>query len=125
MTHRMRYAFTIFALLDLVSFLHSFQFLETLLIGEASLDFLRAMELCLIVSFLASSVLFMWRKKKGLLIYFFQLPLRILFMLLSFGFLFDVFGLLVGTAAYLIVLGLVFLLELLRLTYSVFLYGKL
>lgn len=122
---RMKYAFTIFALLDVVSFLRGIDFVLNAGFRSIPDNFLMIARVLLLISFLFSAIFFILRRKHALTIYFFQFPIRLLFMTLSFGFLLHLFGGAYGTIIYWIVINVVFGLELLRLVYSVVLQRKL
>lgn len=122
---RAKYAFTIFALLDLVSFLRGFDLLETLLYVNLNLNFILVIKIIMTISFLASAVLYLLRKKQAFVLYYVQLPLRLIFMALSFGFVFEILGLDTKTGLYLVMLCLTIVLELVRFAYTVILHRKM
>lgn len=72
----------------------------------------------------ASGVLLILGKKIGIIIYYFEFPLRLLFITLTFGFILRIFGLQVDTLTHNIVLGILFTLELLRLIFSIWTHRK-
>lgn len=121
---RIRYAFTIFALLDMVSFIRSLDGISAIIRLNAFFDIIRLVSLILFISYLATAVLFMLKKKSALLIYFGQFPLRIFFFSLSFGFLIDLIGFSHGQLANIILISLLFVLEIARMIYSIILYRK-
>lgn len=121
---RMRYAFTIFALLDIVSFMRSLDGISAIIRVNAFFDIVRLASLILFITYLATAVLFMLKKKLALLIYFGQFPLRIFFFSLSFGFLKDLIGNTHGQIVGVVLISSLFALEIARLIYSIILYRK-
>lgn len=82
------------------------------------------LEILLIISLIGSGVLSILRKKISLIIYYTQIPLRLAFMILTFGFLFKLFGLQYDSIGYKILVGLTFLLEIARLTFSIMIHKR-
>ncbi len=121
---RQVYAFTIFALLDTVSFMLSFDFfLEILQIGY-EFDAFILCKAILILSLLASAILFALRKKQALQIYFVQLPFKFVFSTLSFAFLLDLMGVSYKDSAFFWGVVVLFALEVFRLVYSIVIYRR-
>ena len=81
-------------------------------------------EMLLIISLVASGVLSIMRKKISLIIYYFQFPLRITFMILTFGFLLRILALQYDSVGYKILLGVTFLLEITRLIIIIMIHKK-
>jgi hypothetical protein len=118
-------------ILDIVSFYRSYKFgLDLLSLGPwTSSDLNNAsdiiffltvvLNLTLIFSLIASGLLSYFRPKTSILIYYFQFPLRLLFMTLTFGFIIRLLGIEIGTLTHKIVVGLIIGLELLRLIFSI------
>jgi hypothetical protein len=73
---------------------------------------------------LASGLFLILGKKTGIIIYYFEVPLRLLFLNLTFWFVFRLPGLRVDTWTYKIVLAFVVGLELLRLVFSIWTQRK-
>jgi len=78
----------------------------------------------LIMSLVVSGVLSIMRKKISLIVYYFQFPLRITFVILTFGFLFKIFGFQYDTVGYQILLGVTVLLEITRLVITIKIHKK-
>lgn len=129
---QIRYILIVLGVLDIVSFLRtsevvlyaSDKLLNTLnlemelwdkvfVIGIPMLNFTLALLL------LASGLLLILRKKAGIIIYYFEVPLRLLFLNLTFWFVLRLPGLQVDSWTYKIVLALVVGLELLRLVFLI------
>ncbi len=115
----MRILFILFGCLDLLAFYRSFGTLsrtlesfDTLLIPFG----IPALTVLLMLSLLISGPLMIVENRAALTIYFFQFPLRLAFSVgLSFGFVFRLFNLQVGTFGYGMLMATVFGLEAVRL----------
>lgn len=113
-----------FGLLDLYSLIRTYKLGIKLLDNFEHVPILNSLEILLIVSLLVSGVLSIMRKKSALVIYYFQIPLRIIFMILTFGFLIKLFGFQYDSVGYKIMVIIASLLELVRLTYSIMIHKK-
>lgn len=89
----MKWVLRIFALLDLIGFIYSFEFaliqLNSLLSDQPQTGgqfFIKIIFVLLWLSLMASAILLFIPKKIGIIIYYFQLLPRLLFLILSFGF---------------------------------------
>jgi hypothetical protein len=78
----------------------------------------------LILSLIISGLLCIFRPRTSFLIYYFQIPLRLIFFTLTFGFILRLPGLQIDSWTYKIVLALVVILELLRLIFSIWTQRK-
>ncbi len=114
----------LFGLLDLVSFVVTFKFIIKVIENFERFSLLSIPEILLIVSFVASGILLIMRKKTSLIIYYFQFPLRVSFMILTFGFLFKILGFQYDSVSYKILLGVTFLLEIGRLIITIWIHKK-
>ncbi|NOQ73745.1 MAG: hypothetical protein GQ574_17185 [Crocinitomix sp.] len=125
---RYKYATSIFALVDGVSVLTLFMLLYSNIMDGGfwlQFNFLTFFRILLVVSFAFSSVLFFLRKKEAFVLYYFQFPMRLLFMTMSFSFLIELFGGIYGTTAYWTVIVLVFALEVVRLVLTNLIHRKM
>lgn len=121
---RTKYAFTIFGLLDGVSFLRGID--EIYAYFEwFYFDIVNITRIILVLSFVVSALFFVLRKKNALIIYYIQFPLRALFLILSFGFIHDILGASFDSNVYNTTLIAILGLELVRLIYSIYLHRKL
>ncbi len=89
----MKWVLRFFGLLDLVGFIYSFNFALlqiSALIGDqpqtGSEFFTKIVFVLLWLSMLASAIFLFIPKKSGIIIYYFQILPRLLFLILSFGF---------------------------------------
>ncbi len=122
---RYKYALIIFALLDGVSLLRSYQEVRYYFEFGTGYSEFSIFRLLIIASFAISAVLFILRKKEAFVLYYVQFSLRILFMMLSFGFLIELFGGLYGSTAYWTMIVLVFVLEIVRLIQTIIIHRKM
>ena len=99
LTARQKYAVTIFALLDAVSILRAYPEISSIFEYGPELHGLWLIRLIIIASFAFPAVFFMLRRKEALVLYYIQFPLRLLFMMLSFGFVIELFGGVFGSPA--------------------------
>jgi hypothetical protein len=111
----------VFGLLDLLSFSITCRFLIKLF---ENLSMFSIAEMLLIVSLIASGVLSIMKKRISLIIYYFQFPLRISFMILTFSFLNLIFALQYNTIGHRILFGVVTLFEIFRLVISIMVHRK-
>lgn len=138
MTQRqIRYTLGFFGVLDLISFVRTFKS-GTYIIDNFSIFInsdvaswekalgigIPVLNMILTLLLFASGVLLILGKKIGIIIYYFEFPLRLLFITLTFGFILRIFGLQVDTLTHNIVLGILFTLELLRLIFSIWTHRK-
>jgi len=114
----------LFGLLDLVSFAVTYKFVIKVIENIEQFSFLSIPEILMIVSLIASGVLSIMRKKISLIIYYCQFPLRVTFMILSFGFLFKLFGFQYDSVGYKILTWITFLLEIVRLIITIMIHKK-
>jgi hypothetical protein len=132
MTERqIKYTLGILGCLDLVSFLRVYDTLYTLEVISAMSDWdvefwdkvrmvgMPILNWLLVFLILASGVLLLFGKRAGIVVYYFEFPLRLLFITLTFGFILRVSGLQVDSLSYKIVLALLAGLEFLRLAFSI------
>jgi hypothetical protein len=125
LTARQKYALTIFALLDAVSILRSYPEISSIFEYGPELNGLWLVRLIIIASFAFSAIFFMLRRKEALVLYYIQFPLRLLFMMLSFGFIIELFGGVFGSSTYWTAITIVFGLEVLRLVYTIVIHRQL
>jgi hypothetical protein len=111
----------VFGLLDLFSFAVTYKFVFNMI---ENLSLISIPEMLLIISLVASGVLSIMRKKISLIIYYFQFPLRITYMILTFGFLLRILSLQYDSVGYKILLGVTFLLEFTRLIIIIMIHKK-
>ena len=114
----------LFGLLDLVTFVVTFKFLIKLIENIELISLLSIPEILLIVSLIASGVLSIMRKKTSLIIYYIQFPLRVTFMILTFGFIFKLLGFQYDSVGYRILVVITFLLEIIRLLITIMIHKK-
>lgn len=114
----------LFGLLDLVSFVVTFKFLLKVIENIERFSLFSIPEILLIISFIASGILLIKRKKISLIIYYFQFPLRVTFMILTFGFLFNLFGFQYDSVGSKILVVTTFLLEVVRLIITIMIHKK-
>jgi hypothetical protein len=114
-----------FGLLDLYSFVRTYKIGISMFDNIEHFPIMSILEIILIVSLIASGVLSILRKKISLIIYYAQIPLRLAFMILTFGFLLRVFGLQYDSIGYKILVGITLLLEIARLTFSIMIHKRI
>ncbi len=114
----------VFGLLDLYSFARMYKFGIKMFDNIEHFPIMSILEILLIVSLIASGALSILRKKFSLIIYYVQIPLRIAFMILTFGFLLKLFGLQYDSVGYKILVGITFLLEIARLAFSIMIHKR-
>ena len=114
----------LFGLLDLVSFVVTYKFVIKVIENIDRFSLLSIPEILLIVSLIASGVLSIMRKKTSLIIYYIQFPLRVTFMILTFGFIFKLLGFQYDSVGYRILVVITFLLEIIRLLITIMIHKK-
>ncbi|MCG6191440.1 hypothetical protein [Maribellus maritimus] len=113
-----------FGLLDLISFLQSYKIGINMLNSIGQIPILSILEILLIVSLIASGIFSIMRKKISLIIYYIQFPLKLGFVILTFAFLFKLFGLQYNSNGYRILLWIIVLLEIARLIFSIMIHKR-
>lgn len=113
-----------FGVLDLFSFIRTYEIGISMLDNIEHFPIMSILEILLIISLVASGVLSILRKKISLIIYYAQIPLRLAFMILTFGFLLKLFGLQYDSIGYKILVGITYLLEIARLTYTIMIHRR-
>lgn len=113
-----------FGLLDLISFVLSFKIGINLLNSIGQIPILSTLEIILIVSLIASGIFSIMRKKISLIIYYIQFPLKLGFVILSFAFLFRLFGFQYDSIEYRFLLWFIALLEIARLIFSIMIHKR-
>ena len=138
---QIRYSLIILGILDIVSFYRTYEtgfymwdnIIATLDFGSGSETELwdkllilgiPILSLTLVLLLVASGLFLIMGKKTGIIIYYFEFPLRLAFLTLTFGFIFKLFGLQVDTWTYKLALTLIIGIELLRLIYSIWTQRK-
>ena len=114
----------VFGLLDLYSFVRLYKFGIKMFDNIEHFPIMTILEILLIVSLIASGIFSILRKKISLIIYYVQIPLRLAFMILTFGFLLKLFGLQYDSVGYKILVGFTFLLEIARLTFTIMIHKR-
>ena len=117
-----RYILIVVGILDLISFYRTYQAGLWILEGIAYTRWILLLKLVLILSFPFSGVLSILGKRAGLVLYYFQFPLKLAFLITSFGFVLQILPLTAFT--YRIVLGLVVGLETVRLFLTIRMHRK-
>jgi len=124
-----KYGLLLFGFLDIVSFIRTsklgLNLLDSSDYGFDLPSIMSVLGLTLILSLPISGILLLLRKKAGLIVYYFQFPFRIGFLILSFGFLLKIFQLPLNSTAYYINLGIIILLEIIRLSLSIITHKKI
>ena len=85
---------------------------------------MNSLEILLILSFMVSGVLSIMRKKIALVLYYFQMPLRLTFVILTFGFLINIFGFQFNSIGFKVMFILTSLLEIARLIFTIMLHKR-
>ena len=117
---QIRYSLILLGFLDIVSFWRTF---DTSLFNFDSWNHIMPiLNAFLVLTLLASGILLVMDKKLGIVIYYIQFPLRMLFLILTFGFVVSLTNLQIDTLGYKIALTLAMILELCRLIYSIWTY---
>jgi hypothetical protein len=107
-----------FGVLDLYSFYRAFPPLVRIFENYVA-GIVPALTVLMIVSLLASGPLFIIDNRVGYVIYYFQFPFRLLFFILTFGFILRVFPTQQGTFAHGMEIASVFGLEAVRLMLTI------
>ncbi len=119
-----------FGLLDLLSFYRSYNSIPGTLDSLTFLDalslvfILQSLFLILILSLPLSGLLTIFTKKSGLQIYYFQFPIKLTFLTLTFGFVLRLFNLQIGSILYNTTMGIAIGLEVLRLGLTIYIHRK-
>lgn len=114
----------ILGLLDLFSFSQTYKVGLILLDNFKYFPLMNSLEILLILSFMVSGVLSIMRKKIALVLYYFQMPLRLTFVILTFGFLINIFGFQFNSIGFKVMFILTFLLEIARLIFTIMLHKR-
>ncbi len=109
----------VFGLLDLFSFVRTYKNGLSLIDNFKHFTIMSILEIVLIASLIVSGVFSIFRNKISLIIYYVQFPLRFAFMILTFGFMLKLFGLQYDSLGYKILVGIIFLLEILRIVFTI------
>jgi len=110
-----------FGLLDLLAFAKTYKIMFKMI---ENFSLISIPEIFLIISLIASGIFSIMRKKSSLIIYYFQFPLKITFVIMTFGFLFKMLGFQYDSVGYKILLGVTFLLEITRLIITIMIHKK-
>jgi len=138
---QIRYSLIFFGILDIVSFFRTYETVfymwdniaatlnfgfgsEAQLLDKILMLGIPMLNLTLVLLLIASGLFLIMGKKAGIIIYYFEFPLRLAFFILTFGFLLSPFGFQIGTWAYKLTLMLIAVLELARLIYSIWIQKK-
>ena len=85
---------------------------------------LSILEILLIVSLIATGILSIMRKKISLIIYYIQFPLKLGFVILTFAFLFRLFGFQYNSNEYRMLLWFIAFLEIARLIFTIMIHKR-
>lgn len=113
-----------FGILDLLSFVLTYKFGIKMIENIELSPLMYLPEILLIISLIASGIFSILKKKVSLLIYYFQFPLKVTFMILTFGFLFKLLGLQHDSVGYKILIPITFVLEVTRLVITIMIHKK-
>lgn len=113
-----------FGLLDLISFVHSYKIAINMLNSIGQILILSILEILLIVSLIATGILSIMRKKISLIIYYIQFPLKLGFVILTFAFLFRLFGFQYNSNEYRMLLWFIAFLEIARLIFTIMIHKR-
>jgi len=128
---KVKYIFIALGTLDIVSFYKTYENglnmflagywgeLSTSGISDIIFTILGTLNSILVLSLVLSGLLCIFRPRTSFLIYYFQFPLRLLFLTLTFGFILRLPGLQIDSWIYKVVVALVLGLELLRLIFTI------
>jgi hypothetical protein len=114
----------ILGILDLFSFSQTYKVGLILLDNFKYFPLMNSLEILLILSFMVSGVLSIMRKKIALVLYYFQMPLRLTFVILTFGFLINIFGFQFNSIGSKVMFILTFLLEIARLIFTIMIHKR-
>lgn len=131
---QIKHSLIIFGILDIISSWRTYEAVldvwdNVSVIFKSDLEFwnkimmvvLPVLNSILVLLLLASGLLLILRRRIGVIIYYIEFPLRILFLKLTFGFILNLFELQFDSWSYIVLFAFVGLLELLRLAYSIWL----
>lgn len=113
-----------FGLLDILSFIQSYKIGVNMLNSIGHIPILSILEILLIVSLIASGIFSIMRKKVSLIIYYIQFPFKLGFVILTFAFLFRLFGFQYNSNEYQILLWFIGLLEIARLIFTIMIHKR-
>jgi hypothetical protein len=119
-----KYGLILFGIFDLLSFWRTYKIGLSMIDNLEHFPLISILEMVLILSLIVSGTLSILRNKSALIIYYFQFPLRLAFMVLTFGFLLKIFGLSYDSIMYKLILGLTYLLEVGRLGYTIVIHKR-
>lgn len=119
-----KYILAIFGILDFISFIRTYKIGISRIDNIEHFPIMFMFEILLIISLLASGLFSIMNKKISLIIYYIQIPLRIAFMILTFGFLLEIFGLQYDSLGYKIIVAITFLLEITRLIFTIVIHRR-
>ena len=114
----------VIGMLDIISFARTYKILMTPLIPDLMMLILMLLPMALVLSLLVSAFYSFFNQKVAVKIYFFQFPLRLLFLTLTFGFLANINTLFKSDISSLLMVIMI-ILEIGRLAYSIFIYKLL
>ena len=77
----------LFGILDFLTVIQIYELLKNIFNKFYYLPIINTIEITIIISLLFSGTLSILQKKKALIIYYFQFPFKLAFMILTFGFL--------------------------------------
>jgi len=108
-----------FGILDLYSFYNTYKHMPYVFDKYFGFSFLNTIIIVATLSLLASGVLSMLTKKVAIYIYYFQLPLRVLLSIFTFGFLFRLFHNPNPSTNYYVLIAVVASFEIIRLLITI------
>lgn len=115
----------LFGLLDIVTLVRSYRYIIPPTLTWTYYPLLAVGNIAMYVSLVFSAFFLIRQKKEGLWITYGQFPLRIAFVILSFGFLFELNRLFSrGSRTYMIIFWILIGLEVLRLIYIIIIHRK-
>ena len=113
-----------FGILDLFSFSQTYKVGLILVDNFKYFPLMNSLEILLILSLVVSGVLSIMRKKIALVFYYFQMPLRLTFVILTFGFLINIFGFQFNSIGFKVMFILTSLLEIARLIFTIMIHKR-
>lgn len=113
-----------FGLLDILSFVLSYKIGVNMLNSIGQIPILSILEILLIVSLIVSGIFSIMRKKVSLIIYYFQFPFKLGFVILTFAFLLRLFEFQYNSNGYQILLWFIGLLEIARLIFTIMIHKR-
>ncbi len=121
----MKRLLSLFGLLDIVTLIRSYRFIIPPTLTWKYYPLLAVGNITMYVSLVFSALFLIRQKKIGLLITYGQFPLRLAYVILSFGFLFEINRLFdKRIESYMIIFWVLIGLEVLRLTYTIIIHRK-